>query len=93
MVYCDFETTAPTDSCLDSESKKMFAVPYVIIFAFQPKLNIDRVTIERSFGHSFQKLTDIGYLTTDQLLFANSGRALQLKYVLKYFGLPCLKCF
>ena len=30
-AYIDFETTAPTDDCLDPESKKMNAVSYVII--------------------------------------------------------------
>ena len=33
-AYIDFETTAPTDDCLDPENKKMTAVFYVIIFAF-----------------------------------------------------------
>ena len=35
-AYIDFETTAPTDDCLDPETKKMNAVSYVIIFAFHP---------------------------------------------------------
>ena len=56
-AYTDFETTAPTDECLDPESKKMFVVSYVIIFAFHPELNINRVIIERSFGHSEHSLT------------------------------------
>ena len=33
-AYIDFETTAPTNDCLDPENKKMTAVSYVIIFAF-----------------------------------------------------------
>ena len=36
------------------ESKKMFVVSYVIIFAFHPELDIDRLLIECSFGHSEQ---------------------------------------
>ena len=51
-AYIDVETTAPTDECLDPESKKMFVVSYVIIFAFHPELDNDSVIIERSFGHS-----------------------------------------
>ena len=47
----------------------MNAVSYVIIFAFHPKLKMRRVIIERSFGHSLQKLTTIGYLTNEQLKF------------------------
>ena len=52
VAYIDFETTAPTDSCFDSEQKKMFVVSYIIILAFHPKLKMNRVTIQHSFGHS-----------------------------------------
>ena len=55
-AYIDFETTAPTDCCLDPESNKMNVVSYVIILAFQPKLQLPRIVIERSFGHSLEKL-------------------------------------
>ena len=37
-TYIDFETTAPTDCCLDPESNKMNVISYVIILAFHPKL-------------------------------------------------------
>ena len=30
VIYFDFETTAPTDKCLDPEQKKMFVVSYVM---------------------------------------------------------------
>ena len=36
VAYIDFETTAPTDECLKPENRKMFAVSYVIVFAFHP---------------------------------------------------------
>ena len=29
-VYADFETTAPTDDCLDPENRTMFAVSYAL---------------------------------------------------------------
>ena len=57
VAYINFETTVPTNECLDPENRKTFAVLYVIISAFHPKLDIDRVIIERSFGHSRKKLT------------------------------------
>ena len=47
-AYYDFETAASTDSCLDSEDKKMFAVSYAIIFAFHPQYHLDGVLIKRS---------------------------------------------
>ena len=34
VAYIDFKTISPTNQCLDSENRKMFAVSYVIIFAF-----------------------------------------------------------
>ena len=43
--------------CFDPEQKKMLVVSYVIIFAFHPKLKMDRIIIQRSFGHSLEQLT------------------------------------
>ena len=59
IAYIDLETTASTDSCFDPEQKKMFVVSYVIILAFHPKLKMDRVIIQCSFGHSLEQLTTI----------------------------------
>ena len=47
----------------------MFAVSYVIIFAFHPDLDIDCIIIERSFGHSGKKLVSLNYLTREQVDF------------------------
>ena len=49
VAYIDFEMMAQTDECLDPENRKMFAVSCVIIFAFHPELDINRVIVERSF--------------------------------------------
>ena len=43
VAYIEFETTAPTDECLDPKNRKMFAVSYVKIFAFHPDLDINHV--------------------------------------------------
>ena len=61
------------------ESKKMFIVSYVIIFAFHPELDIDRVIIERNFGHSEHNLTSLNYLTIDQLQYKDNKTLLQLR--------------
>ena len=46
VAYIDFETTAPTDQqWIDPENRKMFAVSYVIIFAFHIDLYIDCIII------------------------------------------------
>ena len=70
-AYIDFKTTAPTDSCFDPEQENMFVVSYVIILAFHPKLKLDRVIIQRSFGHSLEQLATIDYLTNDQVPFVD----------------------
>ena len=61
VIYFDFETTAPTDNCLDPEQKKMFVISYVMIVAFNPELNLDRIIIQRGFAHSVELLTSLDY--------------------------------
>ena len=78
-AYIDFETTAPTDQKLDPENCKMNAVSYSIIFAFHHHLKMKRVIIERSFGHSLEKLTMIDYLTSEQLKFNDEITLKQLR--------------
>ena len=78
-AYIDFETTAPTDDCLDPENKKMTAVFYVKIFAFNSHLQTDRVITERSFGHSKLQLCSLNYLTTKQLKFKDINLIKQLR--------------
>ena len=79
MAYIDFETTAPTDDCLDPESNKMNVVSYVIILAFQPDLNLPRIIIERSFGHSLEKPCQIDCLTSEQLKYKDIITLKQLR--------------
>ena len=57
----------------------MFAASYVIVFAFHPELDIDRVIIERSFGQSLERLTSLSYLTREQLDFKDNKTLLQLR--------------
>ena len=79
VVYIDFETTAPTDSCLNSEDKEMFVASYMIIFAFHPELKLDRIIIEWSYRHSSIKLLNIDYLTEEQIKFINPKTFLPLR--------------
>ena len=78
-VYFDFGTTAPTDICLDIEQKKMFVVSYVMIVAFHPALQLDRVMIYRSFAHTLDQLSNIGYLTREQIGFIDNYLVHMLK--------------
>ena len=65
VVYFDFETTAPTDNCLDPEQKKLFVVSYVMIVAFHPELKLDRIIIDRSFANSLEQLATLDYFSRE----------------------------
>ena len=67
VAYMDFETTPSVKHFLTPQQNKMFVVSYTFIFAFHPKLNLNRVIVQRSFGHSLLKLATVDYLTEDQL--------------------------
>ena len=79
VIYFGYETTAPTDNCFNPEQKEMFVVSYVMIVAFHPELKLNRIIVECSFAHSFQKLTTIDYFTNDQMNFVNVKVIKQLK--------------
>ena len=77
-LYFDFETTAPTDNCFDPKQKKIF-VSYVLIVAFHPALNLNRIIIQRSYAHSLQQLTTFDYLSEDQMKLTDLQILNQLK--------------
>ena len=66
-LYADFETTAPTSDYLCPENDIMFSVSYSIVIAWHPKLNLPRQFVVRGFNHSLKELTDVTYLTSEQL--------------------------
>ena len=57
----------------------MFVVSYVLIVAFHPALNLDRIIIQRSYSHSLEELTAIKYLNDDQMKFIDLQILDQLK--------------
>ena len=78
LVYFDFETTAPTEYCFDPEQKK-YVVSYVMIVAFHPALNLNRIIIQRSYAHSVEQLTSLDYFSQDQINSINNDLVKQLK--------------
>ena len=64
---------------LQIQSKKMFVVSYVMIVAFHPKLNLDRIIIQRSYAYSLEELTTLNYFTIKQLSFVDSSLIKMLK--------------
>ena len=50
----------------------MFVVSYVMIVAFHPALHFERVIIYRSFAHTLDQLSNIDYLTQEQIGFIDN---------------------
>ena len=69
-IYFDFETTSPTDAdWLNPEDKKMFVVSYVIVVAFHPFFNFERIIVQRSVSYPKKELISVNYLSAEQFLF------------------------
>ena len=56
----------------------MFAVSYALVFAWNPKLKLDRQIVVRGFNHSLEELGDMSYLPLEQLALRNQKTAEQL---------------
>ena len=78
-VYADFETTAPTSDYLNPENKAMFAVSYSLIFAWHPKLCLPKQMVVRGFIHILDELSNMSYLTSEQLAMRNQRTTRQLQ--------------
>ena len=57
----------------------MFLASYVLIVAFHPALNLDRIIIPRSYLYSLEELTTRKYLNDDQMKFIDLQILNQLK--------------
>ena len=78
-VYADFETTAPTDDYLNPENKAVNAVSYSLIFTWHPKLSLPRQMVVRGYNHSLDELSNMSYLTSEQLAMRNQTTTRQLQ--------------
>ena len=47
----------------------MFFMSYVLIVTFHPHLNLRKIFVQRSCGHSLKQLTTIDYLTNAEMSF------------------------
>ena len=78
-VYADFETTSQTSDYLNPENKAMFAVSYSLIFAWHRKLCLPRQMVVRGFNHILDELSNMSYLTSEQLAMRNQRTTRQLQ--------------
>ena len=47
--------------------KKMIVMSYALVVAFHPHLSLRKITAQRRYRHSLKQLTNINYLTNDQM--------------------------
>ena len=78
-VYADFETIAPISDYLNPENTAMFAVSYSLIFAWHPELCLPRQMVVRGYNHLLEQLSDMSYLTTEQLAMRSQITARQVQ--------------
>ena len=76
VAYFDFETTAGCDLFLD---KKKDVISYCIVFAFDPKVNIDRITVYRSFQQKLEERFDLSHLKKQMIQHIDQVTLNQLK--------------
>ena len=57
----------------------MFAVSYSLLFAWHPKLVLPRQMVVRGYNHSLEELSDVSYLTSEQLALRNQTTTHQLQ--------------
>ena len=78
-IYADFETSAPNCDFTCPENSTMFAVSYALVFTWHPKLNLPRQCVVRGFNHTVESLTDLSYLTEEQLYLRKQTTTEQLR--------------
>ena len=66
-AYLNFETTVGSSSKILMNEPGMCPMSYCLIFAFHPKLKIDRIVVMSSFSHLLERLTDVSYLSKKML--------------------------
>ena len=67
-VYFDFETTTGSNLFLD---KKVYVISDCLIFAFQPKLKMDRIELYRSFQQTQDELFNLSHLREKMLQYVD----------------------
>ena len=62
-----FKQLLQPTTVLIQNKKKCLLCLYVLIVAFYLHLNLRKIIVQRSYGHLFEQLTTIDYLTNDQM--------------------------
>ena len=77
-MYFNLETTCGKKIYEFLEEADMYPVSYAFVIVFNPSLNLDQISVVRSFNHTFKQLYDIIYLSEKMLKFFDLKTAKQL---------------
>ena len=61
------------------EDATLYPVSYAFVVAFHPRLNLGRIFVIRSFNHTFDQLSDVGYLLDEMLPYYDPVTVRQLR--------------
>ena len=78
-IYFDLETTAGKKVCNFDEDATLHPISYAVLIAFHPALNIEKMSVVRSFNHTFQQLNNVSYLKDKMLPFIDRITTRQLR--------------
>ena len=80
-IYFDLETTCGKKEFYNVEKSDngMYPVYYCFIVAFHPSLDLDKITVLRSFNDSFEQLNDISYLPNEMIRYFDHITVKQLQ--------------
>ena len=77
-IYFDLETTASKKVYFD-EGATLHPISYAFVTSFHLSLNIEKISVVRSFNHTFEQLNDVSYLKVEILPFVDPITTRQLK--------------
>ena len=61
------------------QNRRKCFVSYVMIVAFHPELELDRIVTQRSYAHSIEQLTSLNYFAQEQIHFLDHTLIKMLK--------------
>ena len=68
-IYFDFKTTADKKVYNFEEDASLYPVSYTFVVAFHHLLNLEKLSVVRSFNHTYEQLIDDVYLFVEMLPF------------------------
>ena len=74
----DLESTTGERVYNFDEGATLYPVSYAFVIAFHSSLNIKKISVVRSFNHTFKLLNDVSYLKDEMLPFVDPIRTRQL---------------